>query len=103
MLDNRIVVGESDTSECFPSLLRIVPVSRAEGAHPSGIQTSCGQKVFRKQFNVGLRHDVPTENGAAGHGWFGVRLKTASAFGKNSFHFVVAGKPDLAKGWRMNT
>ena len=40
-------------------------------------------EVIREEFNVGLRHDVPTETGKAGHGWFGVRLGEGVAYGKN--------------------
>jgi hypothetical protein len=40
-------------------------------------------EVIREQFNVGLRHDVPTASGKQGHGWFGVRLDGVEAFGRN--------------------
>jgi hypothetical protein len=40
-------------------------------------------EVIREQFNIGLRHDVLTESGKQGHGWYGVRLDAAQAFGRN--------------------
>jgi hypothetical protein len=40
-------------------------------------------EVIREQFNVGLRHDVPTETGKQGHGWFGVRLDDGAVFSRN--------------------
>lgn len=39
-------------------------------------------EVIREEFKVGLRHDVPTETGKQGHGWFGVRLD-AECIGRN--------------------
>jgi hypothetical protein len=29
-------------------------------------------EVIREHFNIGLRHDVPGENGKQRHGWFGI-------------------------------
>ena len=40
-------------------------------------------EVIREELNLGLRHDVPGENGKQRHGWFGVRLDDAVAFGRN--------------------
>ena len=40
-------------------------------------------EVIREEFNLGLRHDVPGDNGKQRHGWFGVRLDCADAFGRN--------------------
>ncbi len=40
-------------------------------------------EVIREEFNIGLRHDVPGENGKQRHGWFGVRLDDAGVFGMN--------------------
>lgn len=40
-------------------------------------------EVIREEFNLGLRHDVPGENGKQRHGWFGVRLDDATVFGAN--------------------
>jgi hypothetical protein len=39
--------------------------------------------VIREEFNLGLRHDVPGENGKQRHGWFDVRLDHAAVFGRN--------------------
>lgn len=40
-------------------------------------------EVIREEFNLGLRHDIPGENGKQRHGWFGVRLDGTEAFGRN--------------------
>ena len=40
-------------------------------------------EVIREEFNLGLRHDIPGENGKQRHGWFGVRLDDAAVFGRN--------------------
>ena len=40
-------------------------------------------EVIREEFNLGLRHDIPGENGKQRHGWSGVRLDDAAVFGKN--------------------
>ena len=40
-------------------------------------------EVIREEFNLGLRHDVPGENGKQRHGWFGVRLDSAAVFSTN--------------------
>ena len=40
-------------------------------------------EVIREEFNLGLRHDVPGENGKHRHGWFGLRLDDAAVFGRN--------------------
>ena len=40
-------------------------------------------EVIREEFNIGLRHDVPAENGKQRHGWFGVRPDDAAVFGRN--------------------
>ena len=40
-------------------------------------------EVIREEFNLGLRHDVPGENGKQRHGWFGLRLDDAAMFGRN--------------------
>jgi hypothetical protein len=40
-------------------------------------------EVIREECNIGLRHDVLTASGKQGHGWYGVRLGDAQAFGRN--------------------
>ena len=40
-------------------------------------------EVIREEFDIGLRHDVPGEDGKQRHGWFGVRLDDGAAFGRN--------------------
>ena len=40
-------------------------------------------EVIREVFNLGLRHDIPGDEGKHRHGWFGVRLDDGAAFGRN--------------------
>ena len=40
-------------------------------------------EVIREEFNLGLRHDVPGDNGKQRHGWFGVRLDEAAVFNRS--------------------
>ena len=40
-------------------------------------------EVIREEFNLGLRHDIPGDEGKHRHGWRGVRLDEAVAFGGN--------------------
>lgn len=58
---------------------------RSQGQHPLTRQEfkQLVAEVIREEFNVGLRHDVPTETGKAGHGWFGVRLDAGVAYSRN--------------------
>jgi hypothetical protein len=40
-------------------------------------------EVIREEFKIGLRYDVPGENGKQRHGWFGVRLDDVEVVGRN--------------------
>ena len=40
-------------------------------------------EVIREEFNLGLRHEVPGEDGKQRHGWFGVRLDGVGSIGRN--------------------
>jgi hypothetical protein len=56
-------------------------------------------EVIREQFNVGLRHDVPTASGKQGQGWFGARLIREISFKIYQFtdctenHLFVESEP----------